>query len=60
MVTTLHDWSYLLRTLSKLRITWLKPPKFAWEPSLLDLAPSNYVKKSGSQALLKNAPRNSF
>ena len=33
---------------------------FAWELSLLDSAPSNCVTKSGSQALLQNAPNRLF
>ena len=49
----------LLSTLSKLSNYMVKTQNFAWEPSLLDSAPSNYVKKSGSQALLK-MPLTSF
>ena len=40
-----------------MQIRWLKTQNFAWEPALSDSAPSNYVKKSGSQLLPQNAPR---
>ena len=46
----------LLSTLSKMSNYMVTPQKLAWEPSLLYLAPSTYVKMSGSQALLKKAP----
>ena len=46
----------LLSSLSKMSNYMVTPQKLAWEANLLDLAPSNYVNMSGSQALLKKAP----
>ena len=44
----------------KWAIAWSKLRNCAWDPILLDSAPLNYVKKSGSKALLKIAPNSSF
>ena len=50
----------LLSTLSKMSNYLVKPQNFAWDSILLDSAPLNYVKKSGSNALLKIALTSSF
>ena len=50
----------LLSTLSKMSNNMIKPRNCAWDPTLLDSVPLNYVKKSGSKALLKIPPNSSF
>ena len=47
----------LLSTLSKMSNYMVKTSIFSWDPILLDSEPLNYVKMSGSKALLKIAPK---
>ena len=50
----------LLSTLSKMSNYMIKTSKLCLDPILLDSTPLNYVKKSGSKALLKIALNSSF
>ena len=55
-----YGWSFCWAHWVKWAIAWSKLRNCAWDPILLDSAPLNYVKKSGSKALLKIAPNSSF